>query len=201
MSTADNSHTEKLRRLRQTTQAIFRKRALAHGTVSGFYRSEEGPSGTVEESVHLSTKLGGNAYTVQKAEAGPENGLGVVTIPPCCDISQLGVCLARPETYTWVSEPVIGVYDAGSNTTRYTVITDIGPPNPLYNLAAYFAVGGGNNDTTFQYEFVDNDTLVIIDPLNRFINESKNIYFTCVITTGGDSVIDEMSLLIQSPPT
>lgn len=84
MSNADNSHTEKLRRMRQTTQAIFRKRALAHGASSGFYRSEEGPGGVVEESVHLSTRLGGNAYTVQKAEAGPENGLSVTTIPPCC---------------------------------------------------------------------------------------------------------------------
>jgi hypothetical protein len=84
MSNADNSHTEKLRRLRQTTQAIFRKRAMAHGITSGFYRSEEGPSGTVEESVQLSTRVGERAYTVQKAEAGPENGLAVFTNPPCC---------------------------------------------------------------------------------------------------------------------
>lgn len=196
MSTADNSHTEKLRRLRQTTQAIFRKRALAHGAVSGFYRSEEGPSGTVEESVHLSTKLGEKAYTVQKAEAGPENGLGVVTIPPCCDTLLIPECNI-PDSVTWVLGPITGVYNEVTGKTEYTVITNLEPQSQVYDIKACVIIYPGFCDQSYEYIFSSNNTVIIVDPLNRsLLNSPMSIGINCT----DELVIDRRTINFNSPP-
>lgn len=72
MSNADNSHTEKLRRLRQTTQAIFYAK-----TEQNLLIREQCPGGVVFDSTHQDTKVGSIQYYAQKAEGG------VMRVPMC----------------------------------------------------------------------------------------------------------------------
>ena len=80
---SDNSHTERIRRMRERTLASWRRAALVSAATTGFYAPEQGapPSG-VDDSTRSARALGQKAYTIQLP--GVLNGSSTRTIVPCC---------------------------------------------------------------------------------------------------------------------
>ena len=86
MPVADNSNTERTRRLKQRTQAGYLGAAKASGQL---YVQQGVGGGVTDASVALDSKLGGIAYTVQKPLGGPggshpQNSDQFPLKSPCC---------------------------------------------------------------------------------------------------------------------